>query len=233
MKTMEKHFYAIRATSQATREAKSYSHQSIAIRKNVLATSVCVIAVLTLLVSGCAHSGRISKSMQAGFGEGATGPQEGKAMVVFMRPASLGYNIQSSVFEIKDNKPELIGIIAAKTKVAYQADPGQHLFMVIGESADFMNANVLPNKTYYVIVKPRMGAWKARFSIIPEERGKLDTGEFNKLLAVCRWVEKTPASDIWAAKNMNSIVSKQTAYYPGWAAKPENEKPNLLPEDGR
>ena len=154
-------------------------------------------------------------------------------MVVFMRPSSYAYDIQSSLFEVNDNQPGLLGIVAAKTKVAYQAKPGQHLFMVVGETADFMNANVLPNKTYYVIVEPRMGAWKARFSMIPEERGKLDASEFDKSLAVCRWVEKTPASDIWAAKNMRSVVSKQTADYPRWSAKPENEKPNLRPEDGR
>jgi hypothetical protein len=201
-------------------------------KKNTFEFSLGVLAVLTLLAAGCTHPGPI-RNMELGAGEDSSGPQEGKAMVVFMRPNNLGYDIQSSVFDIKDNQPELVGIVAASTKVAYQVDPGPHLFMVIGESADFMSANLLPNKTYYALVEPRMGMWKARFSLSPVGEEKLDSKEFQKWLRVCRWVEKTPDSEAWAAHNMKSIESKQTAYYPRWTAKPESERPYLSPEDGR
>jgi len=73
-------------------------------------------------------------------------PEQGKSVVIFMRPESFGYQIQSSVFEIKGKLPALVGIIAAETKLAYRLDPGPHLFMVVGESADFMTADLAPNE---------------------------------------------------------------------------------------
>ncbi|PZN84509.1 MAG: hypothetical protein DM484_02725 [Candidatus Methylumidiphilus alinenensis] len=39
--------------------------------------------------------------------------------------------------------------------------------MVVGENADFMEAELFANRTYYVNVAPRMGCWKARFSLNP------------------------------------------------------------------
>ena len=62
-------------------------------------------------------------------------------MIVFLRPSTLGFAVQSSVFNATEDTPDLVGIVAAKAKVAYQLDPGDYLFMVIGESADFMTAN--------------------------------------------------------------------------------------------
>jgi hypothetical protein len=202
-------------------------------RKNILKFSVGILAVLTLLVAGCAHSGRVSNSMALAGTGGEAGPQQGKARIVLMRPKDGAPDIQSSVFEIRDNQPVLLGILAAGTKVAYNADPGEHLFMVIGESADFMSANVLAGKTYYAQVLPRMGMWKPRYSLRPVSREKLDTKEFGQSLHDCRWVEKTEGGDEWAAHNRPSIVNKQTAYYREWTAKPEGERPNLRPEDGQ
>ena len=95
-------------------------------------------------------------------------PSPGKSMVVFMRPSTLGFAVQSSVFDTtRGGEPELVGLVAAKKKVAYESDPGKREFMVIGESADFMEAKLLANKTYFVNVSPRMGVWKARFSLNP------------------------------------------------------------------
>lgn len=84
-------------------------------------------------------------------------PEKGKSLIVFMRPSSIGYAIQSSVFEVKGDDVHLAGIVAAKKKVAYQVEPGKHLFMVVGESADFMSAELEKDKTYYALVTPRVG----------------------------------------------------------------------------
>lgn len=53
------------------------------------------------------------------------------------------------------------------TKVAYHTEPGEHMFMVIAESADFMQATLEAGKTYYAQIVPRPGVWKARFSFRP------------------------------------------------------------------
>lgn len=189
--------------------------------------SVCMLA---LLVAGCAGT---VKNMQPVPPESiVSAPQEGKSLLVFMRPSGLGFAIQSSVFEIKSDKPSLVGIVAAKTKVSHQLEPGEHLFMVVGESADFMSAELEANKTYYALVTPRMGAWKARFSLKPVHANELATSQFTEWEEACEWVEKTAASDEWASSNMASIQSKQSKYYEKWMNKDVSERPRLLPGDG-
>jgi hypothetical protein len=63
-----------------------------------------------------------------------------------MRPSSLGGAVQSSVFELRPDGDKFVGIVSSKTKIAYSTGPGQHLFMVIAENADFMRANLAPGK---------------------------------------------------------------------------------------
>ncbi len=162
-----------------------------------------------------------------------TVPEEGKSMVVFMRPSGFAFGIQSSVFEIEGDYPALVGIVAAKKKVVYQLEPGKHLFMVVGESADFMSAELEPNRTYYALVTPRMGAWKARFSLKPIHAGELDSSQFNEWLGSCEWVENSPASNNWASANMSSIQSKHREYYTKWLEKEISERPKLLLQDGK
>jgi len=160
-------------------------------------------------------------------------PEQGKSVVIFMRPESLGYQIQSSVFEIKSKLPALVGIIAAETKLAYRLDPGPHLFMVVGESADFMTADLAPNKIYYARVEPRMGVWKARFSFDPVHEEKVTTSDLTDWMEDCRWVEKTAESLDWAQENMPSIQAKLDKYYPVWLQKEQSKRQHLFPIDGK
>lgn len=190
-----------------------------------------MLLLLALLVTGCAGS---IKNMQVVSPDKiVTAPERGKSMVVFMRPSGMAFGIQSSVFDVTNKKPELVGIIAAKKKVSYQVDPGERLFMVVGESADFMSAKLDPNKIYYASVAPRMGLWKARFSLIPIHADELNSSQFLKNLEGCEWVEKTEESDNWANGNMPDIVNKKLKYYRKWMSKDISQRPRLLPQDGR
>jgi len=189
------------------------------------------VAALTLLLSGCA--GTVKNMRTVPPDEIVSSPEEGKAMVVSMRPSTLGFAIQSSVFEVVGDNPLLVGIVAAKKKGSYEVEPGEHLFMVVGESADFMSGELEANKTYYALVTPRMGVWKARFSLKPVHASELDTAEFNKWLEACEWVTKSPESDSWADSNMDSIQSKQEKYYLKWMKKESVDRPKLFPQDGK
>ena len=190
-----------------------------------------VLLLPALLLSGCAGS---VKHMRAVPPEQAVAaPSPGKSMVVFMRPSSMAFNIQSSVFEVVGERPRLAGIVASKKQVSYEVEPGERLFMVIGESADFMSADLQPDKTYYALVTPRMGVWKARFSLKPVHAEELQSPRFSEWLAGCAWVEKTPESDQWAEANMPSIQSKQQGSYEKWMQRPEADRPRLMPGDGR
>lgn len=193
--------------------------------------SMVVVFSAIMLFTGC--SGSVTNMQVLSQTQVVSAPEKDKAMVVFMRPSSMGYAVQSSVFEMKKGTPTLAGIVAAKKKVAYQLDAGEHLFMVIGESADFMSATLEANKTYYVLVTPRMGVWKARFSLKPISKEQFSTSEFNEWLNDCEWVGKTQASENWMSENMADISAKYTEYYADWMSKNESERPKLLMQDGR
>ena len=156
-------------------------------------------------------------------------PQPDKATVVFYRSSAFGGGVQSSVFDITTDPPAFVGIISTSMKLAYVAPPGTRRFMVIGESADFMDAELLPGRTYYALVAPRFGVWKARFSLRP--RAATDK-EMQEQLATCTWYDNTPASREWAQQKLPEIVALEKEYLPAWLAKAE-EKPALMPNDGR
>jgi len=88
--------------------------------------------------------------------------------IVFMRPHAYGGAIQASVFDVTGRgDAKFIGIITMHTQISYPVRPGRYTFMVVGESADFMEAEIVSGKSYYALVIARPGAWKARFSFVP------------------------------------------------------------------
>jgi len=186
---------------------------------------------LALLVTACA-SPLMKPTLE---GQEEYVPESGKVQVIFMRPSDFGGAIQSSVFHLKPDKDEFIGIVSANTKVRYIAEPGEHMFMVVGESADFMRAYLTEGKTYYALVSPRMGLWKARFSLKPIRREQLSTEEFAGWNEETRFVESTPGARQWAQNNWDSIQSKKYQYMEDWEAKSaaDKEERTLRKEDGR
>jgi hypothetical protein len=170
--------------------------------RSATASSVKILLMITgvALLAGCA----VTSDRMATVPEPAavSSPPRDKATVVFYRSSVFGGAIQASVFDISTEPPRLVGIISSSTKLAYVSDPGTRRFMVIGESADFMDAELAPGKTYYALVSPRLGVWKARFSIKPRQADDPEVAEQVKGLS---WVENTPQSKQWAQENMSDI----------------------------
>lgn len=162
-------------------------------------------------------------------------PDQSMATIVFMRPSIFGAAIKSSVFDITSGKNEVIGILPAKKKISYRVDPGNYFFMVIGENADFMRAELEAGKTYYCLVQVRMGAWKARFSLVPIRNMELDGEEFLKWQKKTKQIENRDQARAWSAKHAQSIEHKREKYLPKWEEKSAAEKADytLRKEDGR
>jgi len=115
------------------------------------------------------------------------------------------------------------------TKIAYVTDPGTHIFMVVSEAADFLKANLEPRKTYYGIVTPRFGVWRARFSLRPIRRdGTTDynttTEDFAEWMEDTKLVVNTEESLQWFQSNLPGIKGKQAEYWPKWQQKTDAEK---------
>lgn len=193
------------------------------------------LAALVISVTGCA-SEKMTVSQDQTL---ASAPPAGKSRIVFMRDSFFGSAIQASLFDVTSGDPRFIGIVSNKTKLPYTVEPGKHVFMVISESADFMRANMAPGKTYYAMVTPRIGAWKARFSLhaihktAPDEFST-QSAQFQKWRSDTRVVENTPKSIQWARDNLSSVVSKQQAYWAKWQGKSSSElqQQTLEPDDG-
>ena len=121
----------------------------------------------SLCVGAAACAGTVKNMRAVENVNTAVGPNE----AIDHLPEAVGHGlhaVQSSVFEVSDNRPAtLVGIVAAKKKLAYRTTPGPHTFMIIRESADFMYAELQPGRTYHAIAQVRMGVGKARFSLEP------------------------------------------------------------------
>ena len=158
---------------------------------------------------------------------GADSPEN--ATVVFMRSSMVGSMIKTSLYEVTNGETKFIGIMKNKNKITYEATPGNHTFMVVSEAADFMEANVVAGKTYYSMVTPRTGAWKARFSLIPVRNdGTTDFNTDSKKFA--KWKKKTKAASMtekskaWYEKHKASVESKRAKYWQKWQEKSPEDK---------
>ncbi len=181
------------------------------------------IASVSVLLGACAsnHMTVIPPEQQT------IAPEEGKALIHFMRPTSFGGAIQSTIYD----GDEYIGTVSANTRVCYQSDPGSHMFMVVGESADFLQAELLPNKTYYVNVQPRMGVWKARFSFRPMN-GQVPKSDIDKWVKETKEVKINEQGRVWASKNKESVKKLKEKYLPKWNEKSDTIKQVLKAESG-
>jgi hypothetical protein len=160
--------------------------------------------------------------------------RQGESMLVFMRPSLFLGVHAASVFDVSGPDSTFIGTVNHGTKVAYPLKPGDYTFMVVGESADFMQARILPGRTYYALVTPRVGAIIARFSFRPIRQGELTGPEFTGWDSAAQLVESGDEGRAWAAENAPDIASKRARYWPDWQRKPEHQRASqtLNAEDG-
>lgn len=195
-----------------------------------------VITFLTaiLFVTACASSKMIDSTSQE-----LVAPSADKAQIVFIRSSFVGSAIQSTIFDVTSSDSQFIGILSNGKKLSYTVDPGEHTFMVVSEAADFMKANMVGGKTYYAMVTPRMGAWKARFSMHPVRSGsggefQYGSDKFQEFLKESEFTENTPESTAWYQENREDIAIKQNEYWAVWQEKSEGdqEERTLFANDG-
>ena len=189
----------------------------------------CLIAALAIALAACGGAGQMIPASEP------PAMRPGEALVVFMRPSTFGGVVASSLFDVTTSETKFIGIVNMNNKLAYAVPPGEHTFMVVGESADFMRATVLAGRTYYALVTPRIGVWKARFSFRPVRDTELGGSEFASWDAATQFVTNSPASLDWAQRNAAGINSKRGEYWGEWMSKPlhQQQSQTLQAEDGR
>lgn len=193
-----------------------------------------IVIISALLFVGCASNPMVVATDQT-----ISVPPEGGSQVIFLRSSFLGSAINASLYDVTNGKTVFIGVIANGTKLSYTTAPGKHVFMVVSEAADFMEANLRQGKNYYSIVTPRMGAWKARFSLWPiksdpDANYHHNMPEFKAWLSSTKLFHNSEKSRLWYEKNKNNIREKQEKYWPAWQQKSDEDiaRRTLSPEDG-
>lgn len=97
------------------------------------------------------------------FSQGLKKPAEGKALVYFVRSEQLGFLINFKYFDGE----KYLGKFNYGKYLAYECEPGKHLFWSKAENMDFLEADLEAGKIYIVDSVPQMGAFKAGVELIP------------------------------------------------------------------
>lgn len=200
---------------------------------------VKILGLLAVVImSGCTATGKYTTPLT----QTNNIIKEDKAAIVFFRASSFGGAISSPLVEITngDGDNSLVGIIGPKEKMIKYVEPGQHTFMVVGESGDFMKANVEAGKVYYSVIRPRIGFWKSRFSLTPFKVNSehadfnINSSSLKKLLKECSYTQPSDGAFTWHRGKELELKDLYKEYYPTWENKAaaKKEAATLLSIDG-
>lgn len=153
-------------------------------------------------------------------------PSPDRAVIVFLRPSSLGYLISAAVYE----DDQFLGIVMRNTYVIQSTTPGRHMYMVVSEAADFMSADLEGGKIYFATVVPRMGWWRARFSLEPVTPSSPSWAQLDGWLRDSQRAILNEEGRQWARDNLESVLGKKAGDLPKWEGKAD--QPHLRPQDG-
>ena len=170
----------------------------IAPMRNIVATAAAL-----LLLSGCA-----SPLMSPVDESVAVTQQADAATVTFFRTSVFGSAIQAPVAEGRGSDVDFVGIVSKGYRVRHSITPGEHMFVVGGESSNLIKGTFEPNKNYYVLISPRMGWLKARFAFEPLSKEKLADESVQAEIRNCQLMTPNEAGLEWFESNRGSMRGK-------------------------
>jgi len=200
--------------------------------KYSLLSGLCSLLMAGALISGCAstpknHTTRTPKKNQA---LQIQMPAPGKSKVVFIRPGSFAFAFK---FSVHDGE-KLIGTTSANSYFVYECDPGYHLFSTSMENTSVLDANLLPDRIYYVRTAAAMGVVFAEVNMIslhPDSAGKY----WQKLAKILPHLHETVASSEAIERDSrgadNYWIRVQKFYKDRYLKNPKRDQ--ILPDYGQ
>lgn len=159
--------------------------------------------IAALLLTGCA-----SPLMTPVENPDNTIPKN-KAVVTFIRTSAFGGGIQAPIAREKNGDDvDFVGVASTGKQIRDVVDPGEYNYVVSGENADVLNANVEANKAYYVRVEPRMGLWKARFVLYKVTSDELKDELQQQRIKDCKVVKVNEDGERWFTIHKEEMRSK-------------------------
>lgn len=166
---------------------------------------LCALVFLAIVVSGCAtiHS----KPAES---EVFPTPTNDSTIVVFMRNSFVLGGVGTNIFENSDSELSFAGSLHNGQKLAHRTSPGKKVFMTYSGQTQpgFLAADLEPNKTYYVIIRP---VWPSQFfptAVRSDGTTKYNTDSkaFSKWLKVTTRVEIAETGPTWFEKNKEKLI---------------------------
>ena len=156
----------------------------------------------------------VAISVQFLFAQELKAPAEGKALIVFTRSALDAPIIKFSYFD----GDRFIGKIGAGSYVAYECDPGKHIFWGKSENLGFLEADLGANQIYIVETRVKTGILKARIKLVPYGPKLKNADKFKEsLLKRIAKRKEVPADVITDAEdaedNLKATIEKGLAEY--------------------
>ncbi|WP_417819248.1 hypothetical protein [Terasakiella sp.] len=189
---------------------------------------VLIIAVICMLSLGACQSQHMQAIDKSNLNLTV---DDHSALIEFMRPESYGSRFQSSIFNITNGTPELVGILSAQNRFIIKLPAGSYRFAVIGENADFLDAELDDGKLYAASITTHIGFMRMQYKLHAVKNSSLEA--FNQQCPSCIWTKPLPSAKEWADANMPSIRSKISKYLPKWINNPSraiiNPSDNLAP----
>lgn len=143
----------------------------------------------------------------------------GNAVITFYRTSFVDGDIaQAPIVEKAGDSIKLVGIASSGTKIQYEVAPGEHSFVVGGQSSHYLKANVQAGKSYYVRVVTKMGIVKARFRLLAQKGGELPAAI--EKASTIRTVKANASAAGWFAENKVSMQNKYNRAAAAYARKP-------------
>lgn len=188
------------------------------------------VAVIVLAVLTAACGERVLRGMhEVPADRVVVKPPADQAAVVILRSARVGTT--TSLWELRPpDENKFIGLLVDDTRLVYLTAPGRTRFMVVGLSANFLDAQLEAGKTYYVAVVLGESA-QEHFRLRPVRPGEQPPAAITACLQYCKWVENGQRAEGWAREHANSVQRKKVQYLPLWESRPN--RPVLLATDGR
>lgn len=166
----------------------------------------------TICVSGCATmTGKYMVPTKEVIK--ATDPSLGKSSVIFLNPFSmLRIGAVESAFSetaIFDGN-EIVGFISSGKQIVYQTQPGKHSFMASDGGVSFLEAELLPGRTYFVWLDwnvAGLGTGITYYGLTPINDPKQQWSKIANWLKTLHQITLSESGKKWAQEHQGLIAS--------------------------
>jgi hypothetical protein len=181
------------------------------------------LAILLLGLAGCLPSHMVAVPLA----ERIDRPRPGMSVVHFLRSPMAESKFPRAMLFDDDS---YIGRLRQGQQLVYETTPGRHLFMIVSRDVDFLDAELEPDKVYYVSVRRRLTHYRLTFSLEPHNDDR-SVDDAKSRAADAEQVHPNAKGRRWGQEGRTAYERIQARWLPAWEAK--QDKPVLLPGSGR